>query len=197
MKRNFLNKPVIIGVKCNLRPFVQKDCETMFRILNEPNIKKLTGSTAGDEDTFAPVLPENESYKKEKDEIYHWYLTRNEQNNRLDLAIAHPQTDEAIGEVVFNEYDENTGNVNFRILLSEHFCNKGVGSEAVSLFVQYGFRELGLHKINLEVYRFNPRAQRVYEKAGFLLEGVKKEEFKYNNEFIDILLYGMVNKSKV
>jgi RimJ/RimL family protein N-acetyltransferase len=59
-----------------------------------------------------------------------------------------------------------------------------VGTEALSMFVQYGMEELELHKISLEVYSFNPRAERVYQKIGFKLEGVKREDFIYNQEYI-------------
>jgi RimJ/RimL family protein N-acetyltransferase len=52
--------------------------------------------------------------------------------------------------------------------------------------------KLQLHKIGLEVYSFNPRAERVYQKAGFVLEGVKREDFIYNGEYIDTKVYGML-----
>lgn len=34
------------------------------------------------------------------------------------------------------------------------------------------FERLGLHRLELDVYSFNPRARRVYEKAGFRREGI-------------------------
>ena len=94
--------------------------------------------------------------------------------------------------MVFNEYDEVTNSVNFRILLSESCCNKGVGTEAISLFVQYGMEKLELHKISLEVFSFNLRAKKVYQKVGFKLEGIKREDFLYNSEYIDTKIYGML-----
>lgn len=186
MKKSFTNKPVLVGEKVILRPFEEKDCEIMFEILNEPDLKKLTGSVTSDEEAYAAPQPE------EREKIRQWYMTRNEQNNRLDLAVVYIESDQVIGEVVFNEYDEETGNVNFRVLLSKSICNKGVGTEAVSMFIQYGMEELELHKISLEVYSFNPRAERVYQKAGFKLEGIKREEFLYNQEYFDTKIYGLL-----
>ncbi len=187
MKENkFLIKPVLIGKKVTLRPFEEKDYEIMYEILNEPDLKKLTGSVTSDEEANAAPLPE------EREKILQWYMTRNEQNNRLDLAIVYGESDQVMGEVVFNEYDEECNNVSFRVLLSEASCNKGVGTEAISMFIQYGMEELELHKIHLEVYSFNPRAERVYQKVGFKLEGIKREEFIYNQEYIDVKIYGML-----
>lgn len=185
-KSNFIDKPILVGDKVILRPFEEKDWDIMFEILNEPNLKKLTGSVTSDNEAYAAPQPE------EREEIRKWYMTRNEQNNRLDLAVVYKESDRVIGEVVFNEYDEETSNVNFRILLSESSCNKGVGTEAVSMFIQYGMEKLELHKISLEVYSFNPRAERVYQKVGFNLEGIKREEFIYNHEYIDTKIYGLL-----
>jgi RimJ/RimL family protein N-acetyltransferase len=182
----FLIKPMLVGKKVILRPFEEKDCEIMYEILNEPSLKKLTGSVSSDEEAYAAPQPE------EREKIRQWYMTRNEQNNRLDLAVVYGESNQVIGEVVFNEYDEETDNVNFRVLLSEASCNKGVGTEALSMFIQYGMEELGLHKIYLEVYSFNHRAERVYQKVGFKLEGIKREEFIYNQKYIDIKIYGLL-----
>lgn len=186
MKSNFMIKPIITGERVILRPFEEKDCDVMYTILNEPNLKKLTGSVSSDEEAFAAPQPE------EREKILQWYRTRNEQNNRLDLAVVDKESNQVIGEVVFNEYDEETNNVNFRVLLSEASCNKGLGTEALSLFIQYGMEELELHKIGLEVYSFNPRAEKVYQKVGFKLEGIKREEFIYNREYIDVKIYGLL-----
>jgi RimJ/RimL family protein N-acetyltransferase len=187
MKRDFLNKPVIIGEKVILRPFEIKDCDIMIGILDEPNLKKLTGSVSNDSEAKKTSTPE------ERDRIRQWYLTRNDQDNRLDLAVVIKDTGQLVGEVVFNEYDADTGNVNFRTLLSESSCSKGIGTEAISLFIKYGFEKLMFHKISLEVYSFNPRAERVYQKVGFILEGVRREVFLYNQEYIDVKLYGLLN----
>ena len=185
-KRDFAYKPVLIGEKVILRPFEEKDCEIMYEILKEPKLKKLTGSVSSDEEALADPQPE------EGEKIKNWYMTRNEQTNRLDLAVVAKDNKQVVGEVVFNEYEEDAGNVNFRVLLSEASCNKGIGTEAISIFIRYGMEELELHKISLEVYSFNPRAERVYQKVGFQLEGIKREDFIYNGEYIDSKVYGLL-----
>ncbi len=43
------------------------------------------------------------------------------------------------------------------------------------MFVGYGFERVGLHRIELELFAFNPRARRVYEKVGFVAEGVLRD----------------------
>ncbi len=185
-KIDFSYKPIIEGTKVVLRPFAKNDWEEMIRILDDLELKRLTGSVTSDEEANATDSPE------EMERMKQWYLNRNEQTDRLDLAIVDIESGLVVGEAVFNEYEEETGNVNFRILIGRAGRNKGLGSEAVSLFIMYGMTELQLHKIGLEVYSFNPRAERVYQKAGFVLEGVKREDFMYNGEYIDTKIYGML-----
>jgi RimJ/RimL family protein N-acetyltransferase len=47
-------------------------------------------------------------------------------------------------------------------------------------------------RIELDVYSFNPRAEAVYQKVGFVLEGIKRKNFIYNGELFDTKLYAML-----
>lgn len=183
---NFINKPVLVGDRIILRPFEDNDIEDMIKILNEPELKMLTGSVSNDIDAIK-IMDEDEKIR-----VSDWYKTRNMQSDRLDLAIALKDSNQIIGEVVFNEYDDCSNNVNFRVLMSQSYSNKGLGSEAIQLFIQYGFEQLNLHKISLEVFSFNPRAEHVYTKVGFKLEGIKREDFKYNDKYIDTKIFGLL-----
>lgn len=185
---DFKTKPVLEGKKVILKPFDIEDWEKMLPILAEPEVNRLTGSVVNDEEASAAFSIE------EAEKIKEWYLSRNQQTDRLDLAIIEKEKEALVGEVVFNEYDENTGNVNFRILIGEAGRGKGLGTEATEIFLRYGFEVLGLHKVELEVYSFNPRAERVYRKNGFILEGVKREGFRYNDIYIDTYIFGMLKE---
>jgi RimJ/RimL family protein N-acetyltransferase len=183
---DFSIKPILEGKTVILRPFEKNDWEKMIEILSDPELIKLTGSATSDEEAKEAMDTE------EQERIKNWYLSRNEQKDRLDLAVVVKETGELVGEVVFNEYDEDTGNVNFRILIGPKGRNRGFGSEAISLFINYGFDKLELHKIELEVDSFNPRAEHTYQKNGFVLEGILRENFKYNDVYIDTKMYGML-----
>jgi RimJ/RimL family protein N-acetyltransferase len=56
----------------------------------------------------------------------------------------------------------------FHIFIGEPvFWGKGIGKEATFLVLDYGFNELGLRCIMLDVHKEHQSARRVYEKAGF------------------------------
>ena len=63
---------------------------------------------------------------------------------------------------------------NFRIGISHsEERGKGIGTWATEVTRDFAFEKLKLHRLELEVYSFNPRAERAYLKAGFRKEGVR------------------------
>ncbi len=72
--------------------------------------------------------------------------------------------------------------------------NKGYGTEVVKLLIDFAFDKLHLHRIHLHVFSTNSRAIRTYEKNGFIKEGLLREAALINNQYIDIMLMGILNK---
>ncbi|MFG6147385.1 GNAT family N-acetyltransferase [Halobacillus sp. B23F22_1] len=162
-------KPVIVGDKIILRPFKQDDFPYIEECLKDPEVIKLTGSTS----------------EFDRDAVYNWYNTRNEQADRLDLTIVDSSQEIVVGEVVINLYDEKRHSMNFRILIGPRGRNRGLGTEATRRIIDYIFRNTTLHQITLSVYDFNPRAKNVYKKAGFVVESIEEKELEFEGEWID------------
>lgn len=72
------------------------------------------------------------------------------------------------------------------------FRGRRVADEAARLFQSHLIRDLGFHRIQLEIYAFNERAQRHAERAGFTREGVRRKAYWRNEEWVDGVLYGLV-----
>jgi RimJ/RimL family protein N-acetyltransferase len=107
------------------------------------------------------------------DRLRDWYATRNDQVDRLDLAIEDAATGRLVGEVVLNEVDLEALTCNLRVLVGPEGRNRGLGTETVTMATAYGIKVLGLRRITLEVFEFNPRGRRVYEKVGYSVTGVR------------------------
>ena len=162
-------KPTLRGELVVLRPFTAEDAERMAQILSDPEVRRLTGSVATTEEAEQPHPVD--------DHLRRWYATRSEQTDRLDLAVEDAATGLLVGEVVLNEYDEGDGvrKTNLRCLVGSEGRGRGLGTEAVRLVCAYAFDVVGLDVITLEVFEFNPRARRVYEKVGFVPTGVRED----------------------
>jgi RimJ/RimL family protein N-acetyltransferase len=85
--------------------------------------------------------------------------------------------DRPIGEVMLVEVDQRNGSAQLGIFIGEPGeWGKGYGTDAVRAVVDFGFAELRLERIWLNVWTENPRAQRAYEKAGFIHEGTIRHD---------------------
>ena len=67
-----------------------------------------------------------------------------------------------------------------------------VADEAARLFQRQLVDDLGFHRVQLEIYGFNERAQAHAERAGFTREGVRRKAYWRNDEWVDGVLYGLV-----
>lgn len=72
------------------------------------------------------------------------------------------------------------------------FRGRRLADEAARLFQRHLIHERGFHRIELEVYGFNERAQRHAERSGFVREGVKRKAYRRGDGWVDGVLYALV-----
>ena len=72
---------------------------------------------------------------------------------------------------------------------------KGHGRRALKELLYFAFSDLNLYKVHVRVNADNEHAIRLYESEGFLKEGRLKNHYFQNGEFIDVLLYGIMQNS--
>jgi RimJ/RimL family protein N-acetyltransferase len=176
--RGFGTKPTLSGELVRLRPVTADDVPALLPMLQDPEATRLTGSH-GDG-------------KVDEARLRSWYGTRRDQADRLDLAVVEQATGHVVGEAVLNEWDEDNESCNFRIAFAPGAFGRGLGTEATRLIVGHGFEKLGLHRISLEVYTFNPRARRVYEKVGFVVDGVLRDALLWEGERVDAVVMSIL-----
>jgi RimJ/RimL family protein N-acetyltransferase len=177
---SFAEKPVLSGDLVTLRPVQAADAAGLFAMDDESG--RLTGSPRKEDD------PDWTLHNLQK-----WYASRAKQDDRIDLSIIERATGEWAGEVVLNELDVRNESCGFRIALQgRRFYGRGLGTEATRLVTDYAFGTVGVHRIELQVYDFNPRARHVYERVGFVHEGTMRDALRWDGEWIDGHLMGML-----
>lgn len=159
-----------------LRPHEIRDKDILLAGANEPQSQKLTGTRA----TFTMAQIEA-------------YIVNNSSDDSRAGWIICTHDDDVVGEVVINEIDRDNRSANIRIALfhPRHY-GKGYGTAAMWLAVDHGFRTLGLHRISLSVFSFNPRAIRAYEKVGFVREGVLRDALLWDGEYHDEIIMSIL-----
>lgn len=74
------------------------------------------------------------------------------------------------------------------------YRGRRVADEAARLFQRHLILELGYHRLQLEIYGFNERAIRHAERAGFVREGVRRKAYWRHGEWVDGVLFGLVEE---
>lgn len=185
----FTEKPTLAGEATLLRPFDPDDWQIMVKILSDPEVRRLTGSVASEAQARRPMEG------SEIERVRTWYQTRNERPDRLDLAITDRSTGQLIGEAVFNEWDPIRRSCNFRILIGPGGRDRGHGTQALRLMLDYGFLTLKLDMITLEVFSFNARAQRVYQKCGFELKEIRSDDLILDGTAYDTKVFRLLRET--
>lgn len=168
----FRHQPVLNGPHVRLEPLDSRHFQGYRAMLSEPESLRLTGSHRRFTD----------------EEIRHWLATRQDHHDRADWAVVRHEDNVLLGEVVLNDLDEHNACVGFRIcLIGPRVFGLGYGTEATGLVVDYAFDIAGLRRICLEVFDFNTRVQRVYEKCGFVREGIQRDALHWDGQWHDAL----------
>ncbi len=161
--------------RLRLEPQGVQHLDGLSALLTNEESRRLTGTHA----TFT------------REQILSYLKGLAEQAGRADWAIIRTHDESYLGEVVLNELDADNETMNLRIALAGQF-GQGYGTEATRAVVALGLDVIGLHRISLEVYAFNPRAKRVYEKCGFVPEGVARDALLWDGERIDAILMSIL-----
>jgi|SRR5690625_1147088 len=125
--------------------------------------------------------------------VQNWFENISSDNSRIDLFICLQENDQPIGDIAMLDIDHQNRNSVVRISIFDHeFWGNGYGTEAMSLLLKYGFEILNLHRIGLDVYSFNKRGIKSYEKLGFKQEGIIRDELFYDGEYHDSIIMGVL-----
>jgi RimJ/RimL family protein N-acetyltransferase len=78
------------------------------------------------------------------------------------------------------------------IAVHPSFRGRRLADDAARLLQRHLIRELGFHRIELEIYGFNERAQRHAERSGWVREGVKRKAYRRGDGWVDGILYAIL-----
>lgn len=167
---------ILKGKKVILRPVRMSDAPRFVKWFNDPEVNKFMFLRAID-------------LKAEKK----WIRENLKDKNKLNLAIE-TKRGEHIGTTGL-EINRPNNRAYFGIIIGEKkYWSQGLGYEAAGLIINYGFEKLRLHRIELDVYDYNPRAQGLYRKLGFKKEGVKREHNLYKGKYRQAFYMGLLDR---
>jgi RimJ/RimL family protein N-acetyltransferase len=95
--------------------------------------------------------------------------------------------DRRIGSVSLERIDRENGSGGVGIFIGDRsLLGRGYGTDALRCLLDFGFGELRLERIELEVFDYNRRAMRSYEKAGFATDAVLRHARYHHGAYHDV-----------
>lgn len=119
------------------------------------------------------------------------FAERAKSNGDLHLAICLKDDDLHVGNISLNSIQWVHRSAELSIMVGDKSqWGQGVGSEAIKILTDHGFKNMGLNRIWAESP--NPGFNKAVQKCGWTKEGLKRKAFLFNGEFIDFECYSIL-----
>ncbi|MDO9633547.1 MAG: GNAT family protein [Paludibacter sp.] len=167
----------LIGKRVYLRALEKEDLICIQKWSNDPEIRKLTGEV---------VSMSQADANKFLERVY-------SDNTREWFAIIVKENDRVIGETGLLRMFPAWRTTDISIIIGEKDAwEKGYGTEAILLLLDYAFRCLNFHRVAIGVVGFNKRAISFWKKIGFKKEGVQRDGYYYNHKYFDFVMMSIL-----
>jgi diamine N-acetyltransferase len=166
-------RPIIRGELVYLRASERSDLHDFVRWLNDDEVMRHLAR-------YAPLSLADEE---------RWFERMLDAQGKTDyhFVLCLLADGRAIGTVALHGIDFVNGTAEFGIAIGEKDqWNKGYGTDALRATCDFGFGQLRLERIGLQVYADNARGRRAYEKGGFVLEGTLRRAHYARGEHHDV-----------
>jgi Acetyltransferases, including N-acetylases of ribosomal proteins len=172
------------GEKIRLREYRKEDIPIRLKYINDPEILRCLES-----DVPAPVTL-NEEEK--------WFESISPFNGKYRFAIETLKDSQYIGGCSISNVDWKNSTAAVSIFIGKkEFWGNGYGSDTMKTLIKFIFMEMNLNKVRLNVYSFNERAIKCYEKCGFKIEGVLRQEIYREGKYYDVIAMGMLREEYI
>jgi len=168
------------GKRISLAPIKREYIDSFLKWFNDPEITQYLTM-------YRPMT-------RMEEEDWMENLKKREDTIRFSIVIPFEDGSEnLIGNCGIHNIDWKNRVGELGIVIGEkEYQNKGYGTEAMELLLEYGFNTVNLNRIELVVYHYNIRALRSYEKIGFKEEGRKKQFMWNKGKYYDAIIMGIL-----
>ena len=167
--------------KIGLRPLEEQDVEGNYsKWLNDKEVCKYNS---------------HHRYPSSKDELKSYIQRTKGNSSLLVFAIEDKKEKKHIGNISLQNIDFINRCAEIAFLIGEKdYWKKGYAKTAAILLINHGFEQLGLLRIYFGTSSENMGMQGLGERLGFQKEGRRRKALYKNNQFWDIVEYGLLKE---
>jgi [ribosomal protein S5]-alanine N-acetyltransferase len=173
-----MKNPFRIGKRVYLRPLERTDAVMVQPWFNDPEVTRHLLA-------YRPMNLQNEEEFIDR-------ISKHE--TAVVVVIVVRETDRPIGTAGLTHVDMRHRHAGFGISIGvKEEWGKGYGTEATALLVDFAFDTLNLHRVWLQVFEYNERARRAYERVGFRKEGVMRQSHFVDGRYWDSIMMAILS----
>lgn len=170
--------PFLESERIQLRPFTREDVPFWFQWFND----KAT-TTKMNKGAFPNTELAQDQFLE----------TISRSKNDIQLAIASKKDHELIGAIGLHKIDWIHRHADISIIIgNKKYWGQGIATEAIGAMVEHAFAKLNLHKLTAGTWANNTGSQKAFEKNGFVLEGTLRDQFFFQDGYVDQICLGLL-----
>lgn len=171
--RTFSHLPELTTERLTLRKLLVTDTSDMYEYASRPDVT-----------TYLTWQPHpDRAYTRE----YLQYIGgRYAAGMFYDWAMVYEPDCKMVGTCGFTAFHCSADSAEVGYVLNPEYWGRGIASEALTRVLNFGFEELGLHRIEARFMEGNDRSRRVMEKCGMTFEGVLREGMLVKGEYVNV-----------
>ena len=173
------------GITIRLRALEPKDIDILYQWENDQKLWSVGCTIAPFSRHVLDQYIENS---------HHDIYTTGQLRFMIETLDEQPQTIGMVDLYAFEPFHMRSG---IGIMIHEKFRNKGYGSEAIDLTIDYAFNFMNFKQLFCEITTDNPQSLILFKNKGFQLTGTRIEWVRRGNKFIDAHLLQLINKDYI
>jgi ribosomal-protein-alanine N-acetyltransferase len=165
----------LTGKGFSIRLYTGNDRDSLLKHINHPSIYEYTARIP---------FP----YTEKNADVYITHCLQQYEKTPYEFAI---DVDGAtVGGIGFQEITKHRAEIGY--WLSPDYRERGIATDAVNLFTEYGFKHLNFIRLYAMVFKDNAASIRVLEKVGYQYEGLLRKHVLKDEKYLDVALYAKV-----
>ena len=173
---------MIIGDTVRLRGIDKEDLPLFVSWLNDPDVRRYLS-------LYTPLS--NAQEEKWFEDLANHCLAE----QPLMIEVLDNGKWKALGDISYLNVDQQSRNAELGVFIGDkEFWGKSIGTKAISLMLDHGFKTLNFHRVYLRVFEPNQRGIHCYEKIGFKHEGNMREAYFLDGEYVDVLFMSILKE---
>ena len=126
-----------------------------------------------------------------REKVHRW-VTNYESGTYFHWVIEWKENGQLIGTINLSDVDEACFTSETSYMLSPDYWGQGIMTEVLHAVLGYAFFEIGLNRVQADVFKGNIASEHVLKKCGMQLEGIARQKYYKNGTFIDVAQYAIL-----